>query len=123
MRIFKGDTVFNARGKPAVVLDRNAITGELKVEGKGENFEKARKHGFINGMSLEDRDTFNKIVDDLEKIKDPTARVREYAKHIELLKDDPKNRFLVKYLTAEQAHLMYSENITQGQYTMWESKT
>jgi hypothetical protein len=123
MRIFKGDTVFNARGKPAVVLDRNGITGELKVEGQGPTFENTRKHGFINGMSVEDRASFNKIVGDIAKIEDPTTRVREYAKHIDLLKDDPKNRFLVKYLTAEQAHLMYSENITQGTYSMWESKT
>ena len=122
MKVNRGDIVFNNTGMPAVVMDRNEITGELKVQAKGDTFEQTRKHGFINGLSPEDRSTFYNIIDSIKTLENPAKQVAEYTKQIDTLKDDPKNRFLVRYLTAEKAHLMFSENIEAAEYSMWESK-
>ena len=122
MKIHPGDIVFNPKGKPGVVLDRDQVTRRLKVENQGEKYQKARKYGFINGLSGQDREQFYRIMDEIKSHEDPRTRVTEMAGKIQELEKDPRNLSLVKYLKAEQAHTMFMKRIEPQTYSLDEVK-
>jgi hypothetical protein len=116
-----GDTVFNRKGVPGVVTHRDPKTAELEVEIKGEKFEQARRIGFINGLSEEQRASYNSVIEDIrENNPEPIKRVDALQEKISELKKDPKNFVLTKYLSAEQAHIMNSEHIQPKSYQIEE---
>lgn len=123
MRVQPGDVVYDSKGRPGVVTRRDVLSGQVQAEAQGEKIDTARKYGFINGLTPEDRQQFYAIVDDINKLQNAEERVHAYSKQIEQLKEHPKNRHLVRYLTSEQAHLMFSENIVPKGYNLDENKT
>jgi hypothetical protein len=122
MKIQKGDVVFGPQGRPGIVLDRDQVTRKLSVENQGEQYQNARKYGFVNGIDPQERVRFYEILDRVRTHEEPEARLAELGKAIDELSADPRNMQLVKYLEAEKAHLMYSEGIAPRVYTLDESK-
>lgn len=122
MQINRGDIVFNSSGKPGVVLDRDKLTRKLQVENQGEQYQKTRKHGFINGLTSQDREQFYQIMDKIKSHEDPRERVSVMAVKIHELEQDPRNLSLVRYLKAEQAHTMFSKRIEPRVYSLDEVK-
>jgi len=122
MKIYRGDVVFNNEGRPGLVTGRDTLSGKLQVETDGPNYERTRAFGFVNGLSPEDRSVFSQIVDRLRAVESPQQRVVEYGKQIDILREDPRNRHLVRYLTAEMAHLMFTEGIRPREYLADETK-
>ena len=122
MKIQRGDVVFNQAGRPGVVMGRDELSGSLNVEANGENYEKARKYGFVNGMAPEVREQFQSIVDDVRQFKTTPERVKALMEKIGVLEQDPRNFRLVRYLRAEQAHMMYTDGITPNEYKIDEQE-
>ena len=113
-----GDIVFSKSGQPGVVKKRDAVTGDLDVETSGKEFEKTRLRGFVNGLSINDRRQFSKVLDDVRQIKDPNEKIAKLQSRIAELNEDPRNFQLVRYLNAELSHIRFSENIMPNQYVI-----
>lgn len=114
-----GDTVFDKLGRPGVVLGRDE-QARLVVEREGENYEKARRRGFVNGLPAENREQFNKIIDEVLQIKDGNEKVAKLTEQIETLKVDPRNHAVTRYLESELIHVMNTEGIQPRQYKVSE---
>ena len=116
-----GDTVFDRKGVPGVIVRRDPKTAELEVQVQGDKFEKARRVGYINGLTPDQRTEYNKVIEEVrEGNPEPTKRVDALQSKISELKKDPKNFVLTKYLSAEQAHIMNSEHIQSKSYKIEE---
>ena len=111
-----GDTVFLQTGQPGVVVGRKEGTNELIVQKEGERFEKTRSRGFINGLSPEQRDNFNHIMDDIRKLENPRDRVSKLHSQIEKMSLDPRLHMITRYLEGELAHIMNTHAIQPKEY-------
>jgi len=117
-----GDTVFNHQGRPGVVADRDPLTKELKVNQDPVANAEHLRHGYINGLSQEQREEFAKILDSVKEEKDPKKRVEDLQTRIQELQMDPKNRVMTRYLTAEMSHIMFTHGIVPQTYTTFEDR-
>ncbi len=122
MQINRGDIVFSSLGRPGVVLDRDNVTRKLTVENQGEKYQVARQYGFINGLSVQERERFYQIMDNIKSQEDPKLRVSAMASQIQELEQDPRNQSLVRYLKAEQAHIMFTKGIEPRVFNIDEVK-
>ena len=113
-----GDTVFDRAGHPGVVVARNPKNESLTVQRKGEKLEKTRRIGFINGLEPKDRKTFDSLITEIKKEKDPRNRVIKLQAKVDELKLDPRNHVVTRYLEAELAHIMNTEKINPREYTV-----
>lgn len=113
MRI--GDTFFDHLGRPGLVTGRDD-RNRLQVETKGENYDKARGRGFINGLEAEQRQQFNEVMDQIFALKDPREKVGKLSEKIDELKNDPRNFVVTRYLESELTHLMNTEGIQPKVY-------
>lgn len=120
MSVAIGDTVFDAIGRPGVVIGRDDKK-QLIVEREGENFEKTRARGFINGIENQPREDYNQIIKDVRELKSPRERLQVLGEKVEDLQKDPRNYLLVRYLEAEMTHIMNSENIQPRTFRVDES--
>ena len=105
-----GDTAFDSSGKPSLVIDREPITQNITLD-RGESFDRARRYGFINGISPDLRPSLDAVLDKVRERRDPRERVQLLSEEIGKLGDDPKSRQLKKYLNAEMIHIMNSESV------------
>lgn len=115
-----GDAVFDQAGRPGVMTGRNE-QNQLIVERQGEAYEKARRRGFINGLTQDQRTKFNEVMDKVFELKDPKARVSELTTKLDELKLDPRNHIVTRYLQGELTHIMNTEGIQPRTYKVDES--
>ncbi len=118
-----GDSIFNRDGIPGFVMKRDPAKQTLDVAQRGEEYEKGRRYGFINGLEPEQRQEFEQVIDKVREIDDSKDRVDFLHKQIETLKEDPKRGVLTRYLQGEMAHIMNSEGISPRIYSIDENKT
>lgn len=110
-----GDTVFDQMGRPGVMTGRDEQS-QLIVERQGETYEKARRRGFINGLTTDQRTKFNEVMDKVLEAKDPKERVNQLTNKLEELKVDPRNHIVTRYLQGEFTHIMNTEGIHPRTY-------
>ena len=118
-----GDNYFARDGRPGVVVDRDPKSGKLVVENQGEQFDKSRSYGYINGLSQTERQEFRKIIDQAREKEDPEERISTLQRQIEELQVDPKKQALTRYLEGELSHLMYTEAVFPRTYKVDEQDT
>jgi hypothetical protein len=106
-----GDAVFSRDGKPGVVIARDDATGRLQVEREGELLTKVKSRGYINGLDAAEREKYNEIRDSILEIENPIEKVTSLKKHVDELKQNPKNFNLTKYVEADLAHTMITHRI------------
>lgn len=124
MRFNVGDMIFTRNGQPGIVTSRNPETAELVVQTKGEDLEKTKRRGYINGLTVEERDQFNKVIDEVKALEKPEERIMQLRAKIEETAADPRQRVLNRYLSAEMAHLMNTYRFEPREYKTpeWEAK-
>jgi hypothetical protein len=123
MNIRPGDAVFLRSGEPGIVKDRNEITGKLKVDSDLQRVKQDMRHGFINGLTPEQREVFNTILDEVKgSTEDPGERVTILNAKVKELEQDPKLFGLTRYVKAEMVHIMNSNNIKPREYSVQEAK-
>jgi len=117
-----GDTLFTATGKPGVIVGRADGGTSLRIETQGEKVENVKQRGYINGLSPEEREVYNQIVDDVRASADIKARVEKLQEKVESLKLDPRQLNLTRYLEAELAHTMNTSGFQAREYIVPETQ-
>ncbi len=113
-----GDVSFLSNGQPAVVTKKDEMTGNVIVDRKQEEVKKVHRHGYINGLKEQDRETFIKILDKVAETGDPKEKIDTIQGQISELEQDPRNYRIVTYLKSEVAHLMNTFNIKPRTYEL-----
>ncbi len=113
-----GDSVFSRDGKPAVVIDRDEASAKLKLSTKKSETNNSTRHGYINGLSEVNRESFNSIMDDFKEIEDPKERATEMRSKLTELEADPRNHRIAKYVRSELMHLMNTYRIKPTNFTV-----
>lgn len=118
-----GDAVFVRTGNPGIVKGRDEMTGKLELDTDMPTVQKDMRHGYINGLKVEERAKLNEILDAVKgDAKEPRERIDMLQGRITELEEDPRNLPLVRYLRAEMTHLMNSHGIQPKQYSAHEAK-
>ena len=109
-----GDVVFTRAGQPAILRDRSAVTGSQTVDRDLGALRELHPFGFVNGLNEQTRQRFNSIMAETKKLGDVHEQVEVLRDIVQDLDEDPsnENRSLANYLRSEQAHLMFTHNIS-----------
>lgn len=113
-----GDAVFGVNGIPGVVKSQDKVTGDVEVDVERSEVEKVHKHGYINGLSQNERKNFFSHLEEVENIEDQHKKIEAMRDKIKELKQDPKQIKMVRYLESQLYHFMSSSNISPRMYTM-----
>ena len=122
MSIRVGDSVFTRQGIPNVIQGKKADKEQLVVSQDPKIVKSKLRNGYINGMSVDDRDSFNDIMDEMRTIKDPEERAMELRKRLTTLEEDPRQHMLSRYVRSELMHLMNSYGIRPREFVVEEAK-
>jgi hypothetical protein len=107
-----GSATFSINGTPGVVASQDDVKAEYVIDTDREAVRKIHKHGYINGLSMEERVDFNKAIDDIIEIQDPKEKIDELAKVVEESRSDPKKFRMTRYLESELFHQMQINNLS-----------
>ena len=80
MSLRVGDTMFLPRGETAVITDFDRNSNSFKVSSEAGLNKESRRHGYINGISKEDRSSLMNLLDRVKEIDDPKERIGELRK-------------------------------------------
>lgn len=109
--------MFMPRGQTAVVTEHDANAGTFKMTADPAVTKPHNRHGYLNGMSPEQRSDLMSLLDRVKEIDDPKERVNELRKKLEELRADPKQWQMSRYVESELAHTMNMFNIRPTTYT------
>lgn len=112
-----GDTVFLPRGQTAVVTEHDKNHGTFNMSSDPAVSKANSRHGYINGMSPEQRQDLMALMDRVQDLKDPKERVGEMRKKLDELRTDPRQWQMARYVESEMAHMMNMFNIKPTTYT------
>ena len=112
-----GDTVFLPRGQTAVVTEQDKHLSTFKLSADPAVAAEIRRHGYINGMSLEQRSSLMTLMDRVKEIQDPDQKVQEIRTKLEELRADPRQWQMARYVESELAHVMNVFGIKPTTYT------
>ncbi len=102
-----GDYVNNAGiyTRPGVVVDKKP-DGTVVIDTDPEIIHKFHRHTNTSGMSLEEKEKFNGIMDDVMRSDRNEDRINQMQETIDQLKLEPANKKVVETLRNEQAQLI-----------------
>ncbi len=117
-----GDLIFNRSGEPGLIKARDPRTEELTVARRGEELDKAKKYGYINGLGPNERKDYQVIIDEVRQEDKPMERILKLQERIQEIQGDPRKQVLKRYLESEMAHIMNSNGIRLDTYNIDERK-
>lgn len=117
MSLRVGDTMFLPRGETAVITDFDRNSNSFKVSAEAGLNKESRRHGYINGISKEDRSSLMNLLDRVQQIDDPKERIGELRKKLDELSTDPHQWQMARYVESEMAHMMNMFGIKPTTYT------
>ena len=91
--------------RPGVVAEKKE-NGDVVVNTSPEMIQKYHRHAITTGLSMEDKDKFNAIMDDVMKMKTNDERMSSLQSTIDSLKENPINKKVTGALHNEQAVLI-----------------
>lgn len=112
MTLKVGSAIFNNNGVPGIVKNLDQERKEYTVDTDRDEVRKLHKHGYINGLSMDERAVFNKAVDEVLEIEDPREKIEKMQKMIEDSRLDSKNMRVTRYLESELFHQMQILNVS-----------
>ena len=115
MRFNPGDMIFTRDGRPGLITGRRD-TGHVIFETRGEKLDKARKHGLVNGLKVEERQEFDAIIKEARQEELPENRLQKLQQKVEEMGVDPKKWALKRYLSGEMSYIMSSEGVHPQNY-------
>ena len=123
MSIRVGDAVFLRAGQPAMVRERDPVTGQLQLDTSVKAVQTDMRHGYLNGIEPEQRDALYGLLDEVKgQSEDPEQRVELLRAKLTELEKLPQNYVLARYVRAELAHLMNTHDIRPRLYGVGEDK-
>ena len=91
--------------KPGVLVEKKE-DGSVVVDTDQESIKKYHRHSNTNGLSPEDKEKFNSIMDDVMKLDNNGERLNELQKCIDEIRTDPTSKKVVDSLRNEQSQLI-----------------
>lgn len=91
--------------KPGVVTEKKD-NGDVVVDTDPAMIEKYHRYAVVTGLTPENKEKFNEIMDEVMKMKNNDERLNSLQTRIDELKNDPINKKVVGALHNEQAVLI-----------------
>jgi hypothetical protein len=117
-----GDSIFLATGNPGVITGRDTKSARIEVDESPSEVAHQMRHGYLNGMSVAERDVFNAVMDEVKATADADERVRLLNERLTALGDGPETRILSRYLDAQKQHIEHMAGIRPRYYSVDEYK-
>jgi hypothetical protein len=112
MALKVGSVTFSINGAPGVIKNLDQERKEYTIDTDREAVRKIHRHGYINGLSVEERESFNKVVDEVSAVEDPKEKIEKMQKIVEESRLDSKNLRMTRYLESELFHQMQILNLS-----------
>jgi hypothetical protein len=112
MALKLGSVTFSINGAPGVIKNLDQERKEYTIDTDREAVRKIHRHGYINGLSVEERESFNKVVDEVSAVEDPKEKIEKMQKIVEESRLDSKNLRMTRYLESELFHQMQILNLS-----------
>jgi len=91
--------------KPGVVVEKKE-DGTVVVDTHEDQIKKYHRHSITSGLSVEDKDKFNAIMDDIMTGESNTQRINDLQMRLDQLREDPTAGKVAQALRNEQAQLI-----------------
>jgi hypothetical protein len=91
--------------KPGVVIEKNE-DGTVTIDTDAETVGSFHRHANTTGLTPEDKDRFNGIMDDIMEMSENTERLNDLQAKIDELRLDPESKKLMQALKNEQSSLI-----------------
>ncbi len=93
--------------EPGVIVEKKD-DGTVVVDTEPMSINKYHRYINTTGLSLEEKNKFNQILDKIYTKEDDLAKLNDIQGEIDQLKKDPRNKNIVQYLRNQQAILIRS---------------
>ena len=92
--------------EPGVVVEKNEEDGSVVIDTEPLTINKFHRYRNTTGLTLDEKNTFNEILDAIYQEEDDLTKLDMIQKEIEELKTDTSNKNIVRYLRNQQAQLI-----------------
>lgn len=91
--------------KPGVVLEKKD-DGTVVIDTAEDQIKRFHRHSNTTGLTPEEKDRFNAIMDDVMQAESNSARINDLQMKIDQMREDPNTAKLSQALRNEQAQLI-----------------
>jgi len=91
--------------KPGVIIEKKE-DGTVVIDTDKDTIDKYHRHSNTSGLTAEEKEQFNSIMDEVMNSKDQGQRINKLQARIDELKSQPENKQIVYRLSNEQAQLI-----------------
>lgn len=91
--------------KPGVIIEKKE-DGSVVIDTDAQAIKQYHRHSNTTGLSPEDKDKFNSVMDQIMAQENNAERINELQRTIDDLKQEPSNKKVVQSLRNEQAQLI-----------------
>lgn len=91
--------------EPGVIVEKKP-DGNVVVDTEPMMINKYHRYTNTTGLTLEEKEKFNAMLDQIYQKKDETERINDIQIEIDRLKVDPQSKNIVQYLRNQQAYLV-----------------
>ena len=91
--------------EPGVVTKKHK-DGTVTIDTEPMKINKFHRYSNTTGLSIDEKQQFNKILDQIYAKEDDIQRIDGIQREIDKLKQDPQKKNIVQYLRNQQAHLI-----------------
>jgi hypothetical protein len=113
-----GDSAFQSNGRVSIIRNIDPISGQLELDQSREATTTELRHGYLNGLSEDERKVFNDTLDAVRGSEQTEEKVKMMSESIESLRQDPKNYRIVQYLQSQMSHIIQSEGYRPKIYSV-----
>lgn len=106
--------------EPGVIVEKKK-DGNVLVDTDPMAVNKYHRYTNTSGLSLEEKEKFNAMLDQIYQKKDETERINDIQLEIDRLKVDPQSKNIVQYLRNQQAYLVRQTRQLPTTYQMDEA--
>ena len=90
---------------PGIVAEKKE-DGTIIIDTDKDMIKKYHRHSITTGLTVDEKDMFNSIMDDVMGMSDNTQRILVLQDKIDNLRKDPVNKKVSDFLRNEQAQLI-----------------
>lgn len=90
---------------PGVIIEKKE-DGTVIIDTDKDMIKKYHRHSITTGLTPDEKDKFNSIMDDVMSIDDNKERITELQNKIDALKANPEEKKVADFLRNEQAQLI-----------------
>ena len=84
--------------EPGVVVEKNEEEGSVVIDTEPLTINKFHRYRNTTGLTLDEKNTFNDILDNIYKEEDDLQKLDMIQTEIERLKMEPGNKNIIRYL-------------------------